>query len=41
MDDLKQIQASFDTALVGYLKLSDTLTGELNYLFEHHEDDQN
>lgn len=41
MDDLKQIQASFDTALVGYLKLSDSLTGEFNYLFEHHEDDQN
>ncbi|HEV8326341.1 MAG TPA: hypothetical protein VGQ08_02565 [Nitrospiraceae bacterium] len=41
MDDLRQIQVSFDTALVGYLKLSDSLTGELNYLFEHHEDDQN
>ena len=41
MDDSEQIQASFDTALVGYLKLSVSLTGELNYLFEHHEDDQN
>lgn len=40
MDDLKQIQASYDTALVGYLKLSDSLTGELNYLFKHHENDQ-
>lgn len=41
MEDLKHIQDSFDIAVVGYIKLSDSCIAELNYLHENHEDDAN